>query len=133
MQEAIRDAIVTHLSADYLVAYPSLPIAYPNAPFDWGQLPEQFVEVDIEFQGGGQVGMAAVPKRRVSGHVYVSVHRRIGTGTKAALGVIDWFSNKLKFAHVGAVQLEAPEPDGNEKLKGFHIEHLKVCFYSDPG
>jgi hypothetical protein len=68
----------------------------------------------------------------VMGHVYVNVYRRIGTGVKNALNVVTWFSDLLKFQHLGPAQLQAPEPDGNSQARGFHIEHLKVCFYSDP-
>ena len=132
MEDQIRQAIIAAINSGYPTAFPAVPIVYPNAPFDWNTLPEQFTEVEIEFQGGSQVGMAWAPKRRVAGCVYVHAYRRAGTGVKGALDVVTWFSDTLKFQHLGPAQLQAPEPDGNSQLRGFHIEHLKVPFCSDP-
>lgn len=133
MQTAIRDAVVGYLNPLYVAAYPSIPIVYDNGPFDWNNPPETFVEVELEFYGGEQVGMAASPRRRISGYLYVCVRTREGRGSREALQLIDWFSNTLKFARVGTVVFREPEPEPSDGPPGWYFLHVKVPFLSDPG
>lgn len=133
MQTAIRDSIVGYLNPLYTAAYPAVPVVYDNGPFDWNDTPEMFVEVETEFYAGEQVYISESPLRRVSGCVYVSVHAKAGSGTRASLGIIDWFSEALKFRTVGSALLQAPEPEQPETYPGWYVSCLKVPFYSKPG
>lgn len=120
------------VAAPFSAAFPSLVIVFDNAPFDWSAPPPQFVEFEIKFLGGDQIGMAQQPRTRLSGYVYVSVLTREGKGSRSALLVLDWFSAQLGYASAGAVRLQAPEPAGTSEPKGWFIEKLKIAFFADP-
>lgn len=133
MQTAIRDALVAFIDPLFKAAYPTIPVVYDNGPFDWNSPPQTFVEVETKFYAGEQVNMSANPKRRLMGYVYVCVRTRRGIGTREATQIIDWFSETLKFARVGTVTLEAPEPDEPAETQAWYLQDLKVAFKSDPG
>lgn len=133
MQQAIRDALVAFIDPQFRSVFPDYTIVYDNGPFDWNNPPDTFVEVQTEFYDGEQVNLGISPRRRVSGYLYVTVRTRAGKGSRHVLQVLDWFSETLKFAHVGPAQLQAPQPDGNHPVPGWYIEDLKVPFKSDPG
>ncbi len=132
MQLAVRDAIIAQLNANYVAAYPTIPVVFDNGPFDWNDPPDNFVEIDIEFLAGHQIGAAWVPKTRVNGCVYIAAYSRVGTGTRIALGVIDWFSQALEYKTFSRIHMQAADPQGKTNGKGWYIEQLKVAFYADP-
>ena len=72
------------------------------------------------------------PKTRFKGHIRVTAFVKEGTGTKVSFSFLDWFTQNLAYAEFGAIHVQAPAPDGNKDLLGFHTEHLKFYFYSDP-
>jgi hypothetical protein len=132
MQATVRDSIVTAVNAVYPAAYPAVPIVYDNAPFDWNNPPERFVEFEIKFYDGQQIGAAAAPKTRLAGMVYVSVYSRMGTGSRVSLQALDWFQGLLEYSRAGAAQFQGWKPDGTSERKDWFISQGKVPFYADP-
>jgi hypothetical protein len=132
MEEQIYSALVSFLNADYVAAHPYTPIVYDNSPFDWNSPPRNFVEFEIDFMDADQVGASAKPKTRLSGFIRICCYARAGTGSKASLALLDWFSNKLAYQTVGSCHIQAAQPDGNHSRAGFDTRHMKLYFYSDP-
>lgn len=132
MQTDVRDAIVTAVSGPFEAAFPGVAIVYNNGPFDWNNPPAEFVEFEVEFYAGKQIGMSSTPKTRLSGYVYVSARKRDGTGHRTALQTLDWFSATLGYAILGRIQFQAPDPDGTATPPGWYIERLKIAFFADP-
>lgn len=124
---------MTYLQPLFQAAYPSIPIVFDNSPFDWNKTPDLFVEVELEFFGGSQVGISSNPKRRVSGYLYFTVYARAGTGTRESLRMVDWFNDAMKFSTIGGCQWEVPEPDPSEPSRGYYLTPTKVSFRSNPG
>lgn len=131
MYESYRLAIVTLVDAAFKAAYPTIPVVYANAPFDWNNPPERFVEFEIAFYDGRQIGVAANPKTRTHGFVYVTVHARRGLGTKRCLEILGWFAGALGYQNAGAVHLQAPQPVGMNENDEWYSEEFKVPFYAD--
>jgi hypothetical protein len=131
MFQAIRDSIVGLVSSAYPAAYPAVPIYYDNQQIDMNNLPEQFVTFEIQFYDGNQIGASATPKTRVSGYAYVNLFTRQGLGSRAGLGILDWFSATLGYKSPGTVRLQAPQPDAASQLDGWFSQELKVPFYAD--
>lgn len=133
---AIRDALVALVYADFIAAYPTVPIVTDNAPFDWNAPPERFVEFEVRHYAGAQIGLSASPRTRLRGFVYVSVNCRAGMGSKPALELLDWFIAALEYKIVAAsgvrISLQEADPTGVEVLKGWYSERLRVSFHADP-
>lgn len=132
MQAIIRNALVSAINDKFVTAYPGIPIVYDNAPFDRNSPPPIWVEYEIKFAGARQVSLGFIPKTRVHGFLYVTVWARDGTGTKNSLTMLDWFSSQLGYIAFGGVNLRAAEPVGGKGPAGWHIEQIKLYFYSDP-
>lgn len=133
MQAAIREALIGLVNAAYVAAYPTVPIVYDNTTFDRNSPPQTWVEFEIKFMGGDQVGMSWSPKTRVHGFVYVTVWSREGAGTKSSLLMCDWFSAQLAYQSPTPICLQAAEPVSPSSPTGFHAEGIKLYFYSKPG
>lgn len=136
MLRIIRDALIGLVAAPFATAYPNVPLVVDNAPFDWNSPPPLFVTLEIRFYAGNQIGMAAEPKTRRRGYVYVSVYVREGRGSREALGLLSWFDTLMGYATlvpVGArIQLQEAEPVGSQARKGWYIEGMKIAFHVDP-
>lgn len=131
-QANIRASVIGAVNAAYVAAYPLVPIVYDNAAFDRNSPPAMWVEFEIKFAGGDQVGMSLIPRTRVHGFVYVSVWAREGTGSKASLQMLDWFAGQVGYASVGGVFLQAPEPVSGKGPPGWYLEQSKFYFYTAP-
>ncbi len=131
MLQAIRDSIVGLVSSAFPAAHPGIEIYYDNQAVDWNNLGDVFVTFEIKFYAGDQIGMAASPKTRYAGYVYVCLYTRDGLGSRAGLGVLEWFASTLGYASPGAVRLQAPEPDGTDRSGGWFSQDLKVQFHAD--
>lgn len=131
-QLAIRNAIVGYVQPAFSIAYPAIAIVHDNSPFDWNSPPPEFVQFEVKFIDGNQVGMAADPKTRYTGFVYVTTFARSGTGSQRTLAILDFFADLLKFAYVGPVQFHEPKPGGSTTVKTYYTEQLKVGFLSKP-
>lgn len=132
MQVQIRESLITLVKAPFNTAYPGVPLVTDNMPFDRNKPPPQWVEFEIKWAGGSQVGMAARPKTRLHGWLYVTVWVKENTGSKTALTAVDWFNTQLGYAEVPGVHLQAPQPESVVPPKGWYAEQLKLYFYSDP-
>lgn len=132
MQAAIREALISAVNADFAAAYPTIPIVYDNAPFDRNNPPATWVEYEVRFEDGAQVGLAQAPLTRLHGFVYVTVWAKEGAGSKQSLALLDWFSSQLKYKSVGGVNLQAPSPGGDGSPKGWYTCMLKFYWHSDP-
>lgn len=132
MQVPIRDSLVNVVAVPFAAAYPGVPLVVDNAPFDRNSPPPMWVEYEIKWGGGNQVGMSANPKTRIHGWIYVTVWVKENTGSKVALAVVDWFNSQLAYAAVPGVHLQAPEPESPTPPTGWYMEQLKLYFYSDP-
>lgn len=128
IRAALKQAVV---DSGFAAAFPGVPVVYDNDPFDWGNPPERFVNVVIEFQGGAQIGMSSSPKTRVHGHAYICVYTREGLGAKVSAQIQKHFHDTFKYRTIGASHLQEPEPMGSDRRRGFYIEDLKVSFYAD--
>ncbi len=129
----IRESLISAVNADFVAAYPNVPIVYDNAPFDRNKLPDAWVEYEIKFSGSEQIGASISPKTRIHGFVYATAWVREGTGSKRALSMIDWFAVRLGYLVVDGIQLQAAEPVGNTGVpKGWYMECLKLYFFSRP-
>lgn len=131
-QLEVRDAIVGAVDTPFRAAFPNVPVIYDNGPFNYNNPPDEYVECEVVFYAGQQVGMSSTPQTRLRGYAYISVHRRAGLGVRASLGVLDWFSASLGYANLGRLQMQAPDPDGNATPPGWHVEKLKIGFTANP-
>lgn len=133
MQVSIRDALVQAIHADFIAAYPSIPIVYDNAAFDRNSPPPTWVEYEVAFLGGDPIGMAQNPRTRLAGFVYVTVWTRAGTGSRASLAIGDWFATKLAYKSFSGVMVQAAEPgDEGAPPSGWFTRLVKFYFYADP-
>ncbi len=132
METSTREALISLVNAAYVAAYPLVPIVYDNVAFDRNTPPDAWVEFNIEFTGGNQVGMSADPKTRLHGFVYVSVWCREGKGWKTASLMRDWFASQMKYKSSGGVNLQAPEPVGGKGPTGWDLKQIKFYFYTGP-
>ena len=130
MKEIIQKEIVTWFDAAFKAQYPTVPIAYENQPFDWGNPPDLFIEFEVKFYSGNQINLGA-PKTRYGGYAYVTVWAKEGSGTLASKRILDWVDDRLGYKTLAHVQLEAPEPDEGSPNKGWSIEGSKFRFYGD--
>lgn len=130
--EAIRGLIVAQIQSIFDAQLPSLKVVYDNGPFDWNNPPPAFAEVEIKFYGGSQVGMAAAPKTRFNGYVYVQGFTRKGTGSKQSLAVVDVVGSALEYLQIGKIHFQAADPTGSTPSNSWYSEGLKVAFYVDP-
>ncbi len=130
--KSIRTSILGLVVDPYAAAYPTVPAAWDNSPFDWSNPPETFVWVEVDFQDADQVNIAVMPRTRYRGHVYVTVFVRNGAGTNNALDILDWFRGALAYRYAGAVQLREAKPDVRpDDSSGYRHFCIKVPFHSD--
>ncbi len=132
MKRSIRDALINFVAADFAAARPGVELVHDNAPFDRNKIASPFVEFEIKFFDGRQVGVAAAPRTRLYGFVYVTAWVPAGTGNGIALDLTEWFETKLKYQHVGFANLQAPEPADSGAQGKWWMEQTKLFFYSDP-
>lgn len=130
MRTTIRQEVVSHVNADFVAAYPSIPIVYDNQPFDFNNPPDLYVTLEVKPYAGQQINLGS-NKTRISGFIYVTAFIKEGDGTVEALDVLDWMADKLGYANLGITQVEAPSPEEGENLKGWHTESMKFAFYAD--
>jgi hypothetical protein len=133
MYDVVRKDIVAFVDADFRADNPSLQLVHDNAPFDWNNPPERFVEFEIGFYDAEQVSLGAQPRTRERGWVYVTAYGRAGTGTNELLAALGWFREKLKYANVAGTQFEVARPVGTGTPKrGWFTQGLKVEFTTAP-
>lgn len=132
MYDQIRRDITQIVVPAFSQQYPDFSLVCENEPFNWDNPPQRFVEFEVEFQHGSQVGASANPKTRYAGYVYICVHVREGVGSTGANEVLAWFAQTLGYRRAGLAQLGSPIPDGNSKPSGWYLLDLKVPFYSSP-
>jgi hypothetical protein len=127
----IQDSVIGLIHPAVTVAYPSLGLAYENAPFDRNNPPPLWAEIDFHYTNASQIGPSGNPKTRQRGFVYVCVYAREGTGTKATTDVLGWFRKQLGYATPGPVRLQAPQIVSEPGVKGWHLRSIKVEFHAD--
>ena len=136
MQLQIRDAIVTLVEAPYLMAFPAVPLVIGNSPFNWNDPPNLFATFEVEFNRGERISLGGPLKTRVHGYAYVTTRSAPGTGERAALGVLDWFSTQLGEAILTApgyrIVLQAPQPGPGPAWAGWSAQEVKFRFTADP-
>lgn len=131
MVEEARLALLNRVLGPYAAAWPTVPLVYGNDPFDWNNTPDVFTVLQIEFQGGDQIGAQAVPRTRVPGFVYAMVYVRQGMGDLLATRLLDWFATQLGYVTAGPVRLREPMFDGSTPMRGYVIYDFKVPFSTD--
>jgi hypothetical protein len=129
---AIRDAIVARVVTDYVAAFPDVPLITENSPFDYNNPPDTFVELEVEFDTGAQMGMGINPKTRYRGCVYVTVTTREGKGSRLMLTILDWMGAQLGYYQTLRLFLQAPEPRSSNAPPGWNSRAMKVEFYANP-
>jgi hypothetical protein len=132
MYDDLGKALTQAIADAFEAAYPGVPLAIDNKPFDWSNLPDLFAELEMQFHGGRQIGMSVNPRTRVMGHVYATVSARVGTGEVRLREMMGWFAAQLEYQTIGRMQLQAAEPDTHSPAGGFFSEGIKVYFYADP-
>lgn len=132
----IRAALIEHVKAPFEAAFPGVPLVFDNAPFDWGNPPERFVEVELEFYGGSQIGMNVAPRTRSHGYAYFTVHTREGFGSKWTLQALGWLLKRTEYAVLAGsgfrVVFKEADPEGSSSTKGWYSQTGKVMFRADP-
>ena len=131
MYDSIVSTIYGLLHGPFSTAYPDVPLVLENQPFDWGNPPDRFVTVEVEFYDGGQVGASSTPKTRFSGCVYISAYARKGQGTMESLRILGTLGGLLAYRGVGTLQLKAAAPAGAADNRDFYSNELKVPFHAD--
>lgn len=132
-QVGIRNDLVNSIEGAYEVAYPGVPIAYPNAPFDRNNPKPLWCEFEIKFNGGDQIGISSSPHTRLHGFVYFSVWARSGAGLTESLSILDWVSTRLGYLSLPGLQVQAPQPESvAAPPPGWSIEQVKFYFFSSP-
>lgn len=132
MQAQIRESLIMLVNAPFMAAFPGIRLVTDNAPFDRNSPPDVWVEYEIKWAGGDQVGMSAIPLTRTHGWLYVTVWTREGTGSKTSLSMIDWFNTQLSYEATGGVNLQAPQPESVKGPPGWYCEQIKLYFFTDP-
>lgn len=132
MQYDVRAALIGAIDASFASAYPGKKIVYDNTAFDRNNAPDVWVEFEVKFGGGHQIGMSATPKTRVWGFLYVTVWTKDGAGWKQGDVIADWFATQLKYGSFGGVNLQAPEPVDEKGPTGWHLSAIKLYFYTGP-
>lgn len=132
MYDAIRQAVVGYIDPLFALQFADVPLVHDNSPFDYDNPPECYTELEVEFYGGEQIGMAADPRTRVSGYVYAQVTCRRGLGSAKALQILAWVASALEYKTPGGVHLQAAESTGSTKGKAWYTCAIKVAFYKDP-
>lgn len=132
MSSAAKRSIINYVNVDYLAAYPTIPIFFDNAPFDGNTPPQAYVEFEIKFAGGNQVGMSQDPLTRTNGFIYVTAWQREGVSANDALLMLDWFESKLGYKSTGLVEIKVPEYVGGTAPAGWYMEQLKLYFHTKP-
>lgn len=111
-------------------------LVFDNDPFNWDDPPKVFDHVQITFHAGDQLGMAAAPKTRDLGHVYLDTYVQQGQGTRPATESMDWLRGVLEYRQlVGAgfrVTFEVFEGAGDSPRAGRNIYRAKVLFRVHP-
>lgn len=127
-------ALITKVVLDQKRAGTSL--VFDNDPFQWGNVPAVFDHVQISFHGGDQIGMAAAPKTRTLGHLYLDTHVAQGAGTKAAAESMDWLKAALEYRQLAGsnfrVTFESFQPAGDSPRAGRTIYRSKILFRIHP-
>ena len=131
MRTTIRQEVVNFVNADFVSAFPAVPIHYDNQPFETNSPQDLFVTLEIRPYAGFQISMSATPKTRIKGFIYVTCYSKTGSGTVPSLQILDWMETKLGYKNLGITQIEAPSPVEGEILKGWHTEGVKFAFYAD--
>lgn len=128
----VREALIALVNADYVAAYPLIPIVYDNKSFDRNNAPVQWVEYEVKFAGADQVGMSVDPKTRTHGFLYVTVWTKEGEGWRTTGDLLGWFSDKLKYRSTNGVNLQAAELVSDKPPAGWFCEQIKLYFYTGP-
>ncbi len=132
MHAQIVSAVYAAVLEEMATHYPSIVVAQENGPFDYSNPPPVYVLVEIKFYGGNQIGLAAAPRTRTSGFVYVTYHCREGEGTLAGLDVLDKIAARLAYSTLDRAQLQAATLADEAPPRGWHTDMIKVPFYADP-
>lgn len=136
MELVIRNALVAQVDTPWKAAYPNVPLVHDNAPFDWNDLPPEFVRYEVSIEDGSQIGMAVNPKTRKAGFVRITTYARAGTGTTKSIQMREWFTPQLEYQVLlpaGArIVLEAADPGGNHEVKGWYCTRTKFAWRAEP-
>lgn len=131
MLSQIRELLINMVELPFQAAFPGIACVFDNQAFNWNDPPDRFVQFEIQFMDGDQIGASSSPRTRFKGFVYVTANARLGLGSKVTLQELEWFADALKYQSPGPVRLQAPRPTGSAEVKGWYSESLKVDFYAD--
>jgi hypothetical protein len=128
----LRDTIVLAVDAPYAAAWSAIPLVWENQPFDWSNLPERYVTIEIVVHDAVQATLSnTAPRTRVHGCVYVYVHSREGLGSRAGLLVLDWFADLLRYRFVDPLQFRVPKQGNTQSTQGWYRQALTLPFFAD--
>lgn len=128
--EQITVGVRTAVLTAFQTAHPGIDLVFENEPYDHNNLPDHFVELEVTFYDGEQVGMSSQPVTRLAGYVYATAYSKNGTGVLKGLRYLQTLAGILQYASISGARLQAPSIEPGPSFKGYDTCSLKVPFYT---
>lgn len=132
MLDTVVTDIYTRVVGLIETQYPGLAIVLENQSFDWNSPPDRYVEVDVEFMAGDQVGLSSAARTRYRGALVVVSTCRAGLGTLEDVARLAWLGGEVAYMRVGQAQFEAPKLLSVSAPVGWNSKSVAVPFHVDP-
>ena len=125
-----RDALVTHFDTAIKLAYPGLPVFYENAvKADLDSVGDNFLQIGVDFTSADQFDFdLAAQDHMTVGLFTVRVFAKDGTGTRTALGMMEFITGLMKLKDLSGVHTGIPKPGRKISDKGWSATDLLVPF-----
>lgn len=132
----VRDTLLGTIADRIAADFQTLPVAYPNQPFDWTNPPPRYLTVALDFEPAQQATLALEnPRSRRYGCLDLAVYSRAGTGDREGLRILAAFSAQLQYARVptGAswIRFQAAGALVDQEAKGWFRQTMSFPFFLD--
>lgn len=133
--ENLRSVLVTRFDAQFKAAYPTIPIKYPNQPFEQ-PLKAAWVDFRINEGKGNQANLGIVNVTdRNGGYVQVDVVVPKDSGTKAQNEMADFIGDIFKRQQYaltnGQVTMMVPEKMPEVEIGETSVKPVRIPFSKD--
>lgn len=131
MSAAARQAIRTVLDqirADW-AAYPLVIETDNRKIVDQATQEKPYLQVEIDFMGGGQADLGARPTVRQDGQIEIHIVDKAGNGTAEIDALVDFIVPYFDMKNLGIVRTQAVERYRGKDVKGWWHEPLLINFY----
>jgi hypothetical protein len=130
-KQDIETSLITYILAGYNTAFPAVPIAWGNQPFDYNTVPDVYVQATVRLDSTEGLAVNS-PLDRHNGNLHFVVITKPGLGTLTANQVCDYLYKAYRHQSVDGIEIRDAKMAGEGAAHDGYEIKLVVPFITPP-